>query len=204
MFAYCENDAVNRMDVTGRNFAVYNWVNKDVAYSIFRIPDISPKKNQIFYNCYGLAIDIYSGYDYKIKPGFLSGKNKYSGYVSVKKIAKRVIADLKVLGRKGKIVSGPNIKCKNNEYLIAVRVTSKKYKKAGVKYYDFHFMRKYPDGIWRFKAGWYGPIFELRRGLTPDDVTWDWYKKKSYVSNEYIAYQTNVYTSKTIYIKVTI
>ena len=39
-------------------------------------------------------------------------------------------------------------------------------------------MRRDSDGIWRFKGGWDAWVFELKRGLTPSNVSWDQYYVK--------------------------
>ena len=132
MFAYCENNPRNQIDSDGYNPKY--WINKQVAASNWCI--IHSKKTKISFNCYGFAIGIYSGYN-NLNPGFKSNQNNYYNYVSVDTLAKRVMADLKKLGRSGKIVSNASYKCKKNEYLIAMRVTAKGYKYG----YDYHFMK---------------------------------------------------------------
>ena len=200
MFAYCENNPVDKIDIDGYNPKY--WINKQIAASDWSI--IHSPKTKILFNCYGFAIGIYSGYDYNLNPGFKSNQNNYIKYVSVDTLANRVKADLKKLKRSGKIVSNANYKCKKNEILIAMRVTAKNYKYG----YDYHFMKKDSDGVWKFKGGWSNWVFELKRGLTPSKVSWDSYYSKTtgilwWKKTVYAVYRSNVYTSKIIYMAIT-
>lgn len=197
LFGYCFNNPVMMVDDEG--LRPKYWINWQVAASDWCI--ISSPKDKIDFNCYGFAIGIYSGYKY-LNPGFKTGRNIYNKYVSVDEIASRVKADLQMLCKFGKIVSGPYYKCAKNEYLIAMRVTPR-----SSSYYDYHFMRKGSDGIWRFKGGWSNWIFELKSGQTPSTVSWDSYGTKStgmllWKKTSYVVYQSNVYTSKIIYMAV--
>ena len=103
--------------------------------------------------------------------------------------------------RSGKIVTSPNYKCTKKEYLIAMRVTDKNHR------YDYHFMKKDSDGIWKFKGGWGNWVFELKSGLTPNNVSWDSCKKDYGIlfwkDGKYKVREKAVYTSKIIYMAVT-
>ena len=199
LYVYCINDPVNCVDYNGQK-ALY-WINNQVAASNWSI--MHSVKTKIDFNCYGFAIGIYSGYQrWALYPGFKSGKrNDYTKYVSVNEIAKRVVADLRAMRRSARIVYSPYVQCSKSEYLIAIRVVTKS---SG---YDYHFMRRDSDGIWRFKGGWDAWVFELKRGLTPSNVSWDqyyvkvtgwlWAPKKTYA----VKYK-NVYNSSIIYMVI--
>ena len=98
-------------------------------------------------NCYAFAIGHYAG----INPGSESNSTlNTSIYNTVETVAEYVIADLKALGRRARIIAGPNAPIFHNERRIAVRVSSKL--SLGGRY-DYHFMAQNSDGTWSEKHG---------------------------------------------------
>ena len=75
---------------------------------------------------------------------------------------------------------------------------------------DYHFMKK-SGKIWSFKGRWSGAVFELKRGLTPNDVTWDQYYLKTIWPSgykfwksykKYVVANKKYYTGKIRYMSV--
>ena len=210
-YIYCLGNPCNNIDSSGHS--VKEWVNKQVGVSNFSI--ISAKGTKIDYNCYGYAINIYSGYTrQQLNPGCISDiKNykKYTSFIGAYRLAKLVKKDLEKLGRDAKILTKsnnkPGYKTDKNHYLIAIRTTNKsKYP----RYYDYHFMKK-SGKIWSFKGGWSGAVFELKSGLTPNDVTWDQYYLKTIWPSgykfwksykKYVVANKKYYTGKIRYMSV--
>ncbi len=210
-YIYCLGNPCNNIDSSGHS--VKEWVNKQVGVSNFSI--ISAKGTKIDYNCYGYAINIYSGYTrQQLNPGCISDiKNykKYTSFIGAYRLAKLVKKDLEKLGRDAKILTKsnnkPSYKTDKNHYLIAIRTTNKsKYP----RYYDYHFMKQ-SGKIWSFKGGWSGAVFELKSGLTPNDVTWDQYYLKTIWPSgykfwksykKYVVANKKYYTGKIRYMSV--
>ena len=141
-----------------------------------------------YQNCYTYAV----GIDKNLKsPGQIAlgvGWDFYTGPLSVDAIADIVVAELKELGREGRIIVGPDAPIAKNERRIAVRVGTKSFN--GNNAYDYHFVLQLSDGSWAEKHGDNDPS-KCTFGEMSDDVPWDMNDGDGY------------YDSKIIYLAIT-
>ena len=63
------------------------------------------------------------------------------------------------------------------------------------KGWDYHFMRlRKGENSWSFKAGWIGPIMQLRGNLKPNQVSWSGYD----CENQFVWNSNGVYYNSAI------
>ncbi len=173
------------------------------------------EENQFGYYCYPYSIGVTN---YAFDPGDTLAKNTLintirNKYLSATEVAKLILTDLKKFGAYGEILTGensqPNYKTKQNQYLLAVRVTPRSKYISGYpnahNCYNYHVMRRINSSHWRYKAGLGGKVIQLDDGYTPEDITWDTIILKENKADEYDFIQEEVgfYSSDIVYILVT-
>ncbi|MCF7924803.1 MAG: RHS repeat-associated core domain-containing protein [Candidatus Izimaplasma sp.] len=172
MYAYCQNNPILYDDPTGfyiRNVTLYEtdghyvynreYFGAAQEYKNFDKIGTGP-------NCYGYAIGYYD-ITKKLQPGettniSLSTTNEKS-YISSIEVAMK--ADFTYWGRNIRNITGPYSDIGENEYRIALRVTSANNAKFYGQY-DYHFMVQTSAGTWASKSG-FDPSIELYSWLTP-------------------------------------
>ncbi len=173
------------------------------------------EENQFDYYCYPYSIGVTN---YAFDPGDTLAKNTLintirNKYLSATEVAKLILTDLEKFGASGEILTGensrPNYKTKQNQYLLAVRVTPRSKYISGYpdasKCYNYHVMRRINASHWRYKAGLGGKVIQLDDGYTPEDITWDTITLKANKKDEYDFIQKDIdfYSSDIVYILVT-
>ncbi len=174
MYAYCENDPVNRIDTAGESYKIT--VNSNGSFSVsgsFTLPTWNPSFwNSSTYvgkaNCYLYAINAMTTIVDKsyMQPGIISGKHfsnrTESTYIA--KVAYAFLADMKALGVKVSSISTLATSMpSSNSYAIALV--------ADANDGDYHWYRADGGGKsnWSHKRGLY-PATQLdRSGKTISD-----------------------------------
>ena len=200
MFAYCGNNAVIRADTQGN----FWYVIVGVAALVGIIITVSGCSNQTnpygaakpyayvkgganTPNCYAFAIGLKSA----LNPGMLAKTSP--SFNNVKAVAKAVIEDLRKLGRSGRILDNINSEIYSNEYRIAVRCGTRKYKFVNGKFiynskgsYDYHFMYQTSSGAWAEKHGIGGNSIIHYVRENPDTLSWDLDNLKGYYDSDIV------------------
>ncbi len=189
MFAYCENNPINRCDPSGQFWlaaiAVVAVVTAATVGAVTISNDSAPKsdvgaarpyeyvKGSIApnaVNCYAYAI----GAKWYKQPGYWSGR-KPEDWSDVYDVGQSVKEDLISKGYTVREVSGPNAKVYDNEYKIALRVGTKPCGInvfTGALKYDYHFMVQTSTGQWAEKHGRGGDSILWDKGMTPNEIPW--------------------------------
>ena len=186
MFAYCENNPVNRKDPAGQFWITALIITAVVACTVMFSGCSDPPTSDVGAaqpyidmpgsndptspNCYAYAI----GSPVNEQPGGASGRTP-TKWNDVNDVGKAVKADLKAKGYTVRKISGPDAKVYDNEFKIALRVGTQPYAYnpyTGQLYYDYHFMRQTNTGQWAEKHGYGGASVLWDEGMTPDTIPW--------------------------------
>lgn len=170
LFIYCNNNAINNTDSSGNWFteqpSKQKKYKKEKGFNVFSIwgeilfnGKTSKDLQQETRNCYLYATEVSNK---SVNPGEISGRRLSTNF-TVDELKENTISDLRSLGRDAREVEGPNSYLKQNEYMIALRITENK--KGASR--DYHFMVRDDYGVWSEKKG----LFSSRKikTNTPDE-----------------------------------
>lgn len=167
-------------------------------------------------NCYSYALGAVDskGKERAINPGdsivstYIYNKMLYH-YINVRDVAKYVTQDLDHLNIKYTVLTGednnPNHQTEKDEFLIALRVTSRTAYCDGATFvkhcgYDYHFMRRFVDKngkyYWRYRAGYKGKEIEIDLGNNSENIEYNPGNVK------WSSPTGEVYTSEIVYIVI--
>ena len=185
MFAYCENNPVNRIDPNGKFWGIVVGIICTAVLAITLTGCSSKKTSNVGAakpythvsgsndrnspNCYAYAI----GSSKNEQPG-ARGNRVPSRWNDVYDVAKSVESDFKSMNRSIRRIDSPNEKIYENEYKIALRVGTKPcaFDIYGQPIYDYHFMVQTSTGQWAEKHGIGGDSILWDNGMTPDTIPW--------------------------------
>jgi hypothetical protein len=158
-----------------------NAVSYGAAPSYRTIPE-SDGDRETNPNCYAYALGIY---DKSYNPGDFS---KTSYIPTVESVADAVEKDMNVLNRGCRRIASFNSSINNNEYRIALRVSTPKYIYYNNYVYidwDYHFMVQTSTGGWADKHGPGGCTIYYENG-NPSTISWNHGTKIGYYDSEII------------------
>lgn len=189
MFAYCDNNPVNRTDPTGEFWitalvvtavvvvcgAGLSGCSKQSDETVGAAPDYyqigeSDGDRSVNPNCYAYALGYYNrSYD----PGDFS--THYSAW-TIEAVGAAVESDLNALGRECRRIDSYNSPIDDDEYRIALRISPVYYTytisgKTGLLW-DYHFMVQTSTGKWAEKHGPGGATVYHDSG-NPSTISWD-------------------------------
>lgn len=198
LYTYCHNSPTNHSDPSGMGIGALIGL---LGGMLLLLTGCSSTENNCnsesstlpppdSYNCYGYVMREYRN----IRSGL-------SGVYTVEQMFEKVKQDYPGRIRR---IDGPHSDIASNEYRACVRVgacwSTDPITNGPIFINEFHMMRE-DNGVWSHKPGNFDLEY-LDKGVTPDDISWDYKIEYMYRGQEYEGIIEDFYDSKIIYFAV--